>query len=144
MKTVIAIFVTALLFVIGPQSALAQGGGGGMRMDPETRIKELISALEVTSEQEPAFREVMARINEQQRTAMRDMRVGRDGQAGTPPDGSARQGSGNGPRAGMERRGEMQKQMEEQLATVLTAEQITKYRELEAARMAQMRERMGR
>lgn len=146
MKTILATFFTALLLVIGTQSALAQGGGGGMRMDPEARTKELIAALEVTSAQEPAFREVMAKINERQMGAMRDMRQGggSDGQSGAPADGGARQGSGSGQAAGMTRRSEMQKQNEEQLATVLTEVQMAKYRELEAKRMAEMRERMGR
>jgi hypothetical protein len=41
----------------------------------------------------------------------------------------------------MQRRAEMQRQTEEILATVLTDAQMTKFREAEEARMAQMRER---
>jgi len=41
----------------------------------------------------------------------------------------------------MQRRAQMQRQMKELLAPVLTEAQMTKFREAEEARMSQMRER---
>jgi hypothetical protein len=144
MKTALLALITSLVLALSASVLQAQpgsgqgggpgaGGGGGMRMNPEARVQQLIATLEVTPEQEPAFREAMARVNELQMAAMEGMRQG------------GGQGQGGGPGAGlwqgMQRRAQMQRQMKELLAPVLTEAQMTKFREAEEARMSQMRER---
>lgn len=144
MKTALFALITSLALALGASALQAQpgsgqgggpglGGGGGMRMNPEARIQELIGTLEVTPEQEPAFREAMAKVIERQRGAMGGMRQG-GGQSGG-------QGAGQGGGPGMQRRAEMQQQTEALLAGVLTEAQLAKFREAEEARMARMRER---
>ncbi len=154
MKTALLALITALVLALSASSLQAQpgsgqgggpgqGGGGGMRMNPEARVQQLLTALEITPEQEPAFREAMAKVNELQMAAMAAMRQG-GGQGGGQGQGAAPGqggGQGGGQGQGMQRRAEMQRQTEEILATVLTDAQMTKFREAEEARMAQMRER---
>ncbi len=140
MKTALLALITSLVLALsasvlqaqpgsGQGGGPGQGGGGGMRMNPEARVQQLITALEITSEQEPAFRAAMAKVTEMQMAAMGAMRQG------------GGQGQGGAQGQGMQRRAEMQRQTEEILATVLTDAQMTKFREAEEARMAQMRER---
>jgi hypothetical protein len=142
MKTALLALITSLVLALSASALQAQpgsgqgggpgqGGGGGMRMNPEARVQQLITALEITSEQEPAFRAAMAKVTEMQMAAMGAMRQG----------GGQGQGQGGGQGQGMQRRAEMQRQTEEILATVLTDAQMTKFREAEEARMVQMRER---
>lgn len=141
MKTALLALITSLVLALSASALQAQPGsgqgggpgqgGGGMRMNPEARVQQLITALEITSEQEPAFRAAMAKVTEMQMAAMGAMRQG----------GGQGQGQGGGQGQGMQRRAEMQRQTEEILATVLTDAQMTKFREAEEARMVQMRER---
>lgn len=146
MKTALLALITSLVLAVSAAALQAQpgsgqgggpglGGGGGMRMNPEARVQQLIATLEITPEQEPAFRDAMAKVNELQRAAMGEMRQGGGQGAG---QGSG-QGAGQG--QGMQRRAQMQRQTEELLATVLTDAQMAKFREAEQARMSQMRER---
>ena len=100
-------------------------------MNPEARVAELIATLEITPQQEPAFREAMAAITQQQMAAMQSMRQG----AGSG-------GGGQGGGQGMAMRAELQAQTEAALTPILTEAQMAKFREVEAARMAEMRERM--
>jgi len=150
MKTTLLALITSLVLAISATALQAQpgsgqgggpgqGGGGGMRMNPEARVQQLIATLEITSEQEPAFREAMAKVNEMQMAAMAGMRQG--GGQGQGQGAGQGQGGGQGQGQGMQRRAEMQRQAEEILATVLTDAQLTKFREAEEARMSQMRER---
>lgn len=109
-------------------------------MNPEARVQQLIEQLAITSEQEPAFRAAMAQINEQQMAAMQGMRQG--GGQGQGAQGGPGQGGGQGGGQGMQqRRAQMQAQAEALLAPVLSQEQMARFRELEATRMNQMRER---
>jgi hypothetical protein len=150
MKTALLALLTSFVLALSASVLQAQpgsgqgggpglGGGGGMRMNPEARVQQLLTALEITPEQEPAFREAMAKVNELQMAAMAAMRQGGGQGQGAAPGQGGGQGGGQG--QGMQRRAEMQRQTEELLATVLTDAQMTKFREAEEARMAQMRER---
>ncbi len=131
MKTRFLILLTTLLLTLSVQAQPGSGQGGGMRMNPEARVTELIAALEITPQQEPAFRAAMATIAQQQMAAMQAMR-----QAGGGTGGGQGQGQG------MAMRAEMQAQTEATLTPVLTETQMAKFREVEAARMEQMRQRM--
>jgi hypothetical protein len=114
-----------------------------MRMNPEARLQQLIQALAITSQQEPAFRAAMAQINEQQMAAMQGMRQG-GGQSGGQGQGQGAQGGpgqGGGQGQGMQRRAQMQAQAEALLTPVLTAEQMARFRELETERMNRMQQR---
>ncbi len=76
MKSKLIPLLTTLVLTLGSQTLLAQpgAGGGGMGMgNPEARVAELIATLEITSQQEAAFREAMGKINEMQMSAMRGM-----------------------------------------------------------------------
>ncbi len=175
MKIATIAVMGTLMLALGSHHALAQpgsgnGGGRGMGgMNPEQQVKELITQLDVTPEQEPAFREAMAKVNELRMGAMREMRGG-PGQ-GAPGQGAMRQngqggqddhaghadqagnggamrqgqGQGQGQGRGMEmmaqRRAEMQKQTEEILSGVLSTAQMAKFRELEETRMQEMMSR---
>ena len=101
MKSKLIPLLTTLVLTLGSQTLLAQpgaGGGGGMGMgNPEARVAELIATLEITSQQEAAFREAMGKINEMQMSAMREMMAsgggagmrmgaGQRGQAAAPAD----------------------------------------------------------
>jgi len=152
MKTALLALLTSVVLVLSASVLQAQpgsgqgggpglGGGGGMRMNPEARVQQLIATLEITPAQEPAFREAMARVNELQMAAMAGMRQGGGQGGGQGQGGAPGQGGGQGQGQGMQRRAEMQRQTEELLAAVLTEAQMTKFRETEEARMAQMRER---
>ena len=92
MKSKLIPLFTTLVLTLGSQTLLAQpgsGGGGGMGMgNPEARVTELIATLEITSQQEAAFREAMGKINEMQMSAMREM-MGNGG-------GGMRMGAGQG------------------------------------------------
>lgn len=136
MKSKLISLFTTLVLTLSSLTLLAQpgaGGGGGMGMgNPEARVAELIATLEITSQQEAAFRAAMGKVNELQMSAMRAMMA--NGGGGT--------GQSGGMAMNMERRAELQRQAEEILAPVLTETQMVKYREAEEARMAQMRERM--
>ncbi|MDO8291210.1 MAG: hypothetical protein Q7T44_18525, partial [Parvibaculum sp.] len=88
---------TTLVLTLSSQILLAQpgagagGGGGGMGMgNPEARVTELIATLEITSQQEAAFREAMGKINEMQMSAMREMMANGGG------GGGMRMGAGQG------------------------------------------------
>lgn len=133
-----AFSLLALIFCT--QAALAQPGQGqgqGQRMNPEARISELISVLEITPEQEPAFREAMGRIAQEQRENMRERnqaeRMERQAQR---EEMQAR-------RAEMQaQRAEMQAMSESILATVLSTEQLTKFREMQERQAREMQSRM--
>jgi hypothetical protein len=95
MKSKLIPLLTTLVLTLGSQTLLAQpgsgGGGGGMGMgNPEARVTELIATLEITSQQEAAFREAMGKINEMQMSAMREM-MGNGGGGG-----GMRMGAGQG------------------------------------------------
>lgn len=97
MKSKLIPLLTTLVLTLGSQTLLAQpgsgggGGGGGMGMgNPEARVTELIATLEITSQQEPAFREAMGKINELQMSAMREMMANGGG------GGGMRMGAGQG------------------------------------------------
>jgi hypothetical protein len=95
------------------QSVFAQPG-----MDPEARIKEMITSLEVTAEQEPKFREVMNDYYGKIQSSM--------SQAG-------------GDRAGMMAKiQELQGEQEKNLSGILNETQMAKYKEQQAARRARM------
>ena len=76
-----SIFALLATFFIasGAQFGYAQPGGE-MQMNPEQQIKELISQLDVSAEQEPAFREAMAQVNAMRMENMGQMRGMREGQ----------------------------------------------------------------
>ncbi len=176
--------LTSLIIGLGAQFAYAQPGRG-MGMDPEAQIKELITQLEITSEQEPAFRAAMAQVNEMRMENMRGMRQGQgQGQGGGQGQGqrqgqgqgqqgqhgqaqgqqgqganatghdhaatndqepnTMRRGNGDGMEMMMQRRAEMEEKTQAILAPVLSAAQMEKYKEIEAARMAEMMSRMPR
>lgn len=152
-RSLIAIF-TMLLIAFGAQWAYAQPGRG-MGMDPEQQIKELIAQLDVTSEQEPAFRAAMQKVNEMRMEGMSGMRGMRQeqGQGGAPahPEHNAAPGdqanampedSARGMEMMMKRRAEMEAKTQEILASVLSSAQQEKFKELEAARMQEMMSRM--
>ncbi len=128
----------ALLFCT--QAALAQpaqGQGQGQRMNPEARISELISVLEITPEQEPAFREAMGKIAQEQRNNMRERnqaeRIERQ----------ARREEMQARRAEMQtQRAEMQAMSESILAPVLSTEQLAKFRAVQEQQAEEMRSRM--
>lgn len=94
MKSKLIPLFTTLVLTLGSQTLLAQpgsGGGGGMGMgNPEARVTELIATLEITSQQDAAFREAMGKINEMQMSAMREM-MGNGGGGG-----GMRMGAGQG------------------------------------------------
>jgi len=158
-RSIIALMTTAFI-AFGAQFAYAQPGRG-MGMDPEQQIKEMISQLDITKEQEPAFREAMGKVNAMRMEGMGGMREGRGPGQGQGPgpdashDGhnapgdqasSAPRGQGQGQDMEMmaKRRAEMEEKTLAILAPVLSGAQITKYKELEAARMEQMMSRMRR
>jgi hypothetical protein len=190
MKTTLGVLLTSFILALGINTLQAQpgsgqgggqgqGGGMGQGMNPEVRVQELIAELEITAEQESAFRAAMGQINELRMANMREMNRGNGGgmRQGGQGQGQGRGGQAQGDQAqgdqghqghqgqgdqgqqghqgqrgqggqgqgqGMERRAEMQRQIEALLVPVLTQAQMSKYREAEEARMMQMRERMGR
>ncbi len=139
MRSLLLVLLTIASIAFATSVAFAQPGGG-RGMDPEKQITELIAQLDITAEQEEAFREVMLQISEIRMGAMRQ--------------GGGRGGDGNSAQSEertrpnreemMARQAEMQAQEEELLATVLDAAQVEKYRELQQARMAEMMERRNR
>lgn len=153
-RSLIALFTT-FLFAFGTQFAYAQPGRG-MGMDPEQQIKELISSLDVTAEQEPAFREAMAQVNAMRMGGMgggdRGMRNGQGPGRDAPHDEHSAAASDKvvpmpaDADRNMEmmakRRAEMEEKTLALLAPVLSSAQLEKYKELEDARMAQMMSRM--
>lgn len=155
--------LTSLFIALGAQFAYAQPERG-MEMSPEQQIEELIAALDINDEQEPAFREAMLKVNAMRMENMTQMRGTRDGQgrgqgqgqrqgqdAGASHDGhdaggdQADANAGQGGR-GMEMMAQRRAQMEENtraiLAPVLSDAQLEKYTELEAERMEKMMSRM--
>lgn len=113
MKMRYRVFVVVILClsVTGVQNVFAQG-----QMDPEARIQQMISSLEITSEQEPKFREVMNAYFEKVRDAMMQ---------------------GGGDRAAiMASIQELQAEQEKNLSGVLTEPQMAKYKEQQAQRRA--------
>ncbi|MGJ8688509.1 MAG: hypothetical protein ACSHXZ_03230 [Gammaproteobacteria bacterium] len=139
MKNLLLVLLTTTSIAFASSAAFAQPGEGrGMRMDPEAQIVELISQLDITSEQETGFREAMQQINEARMTGMRQG-GGRRGDGASQSE----QERGQGRAAMMEKQAELKEQAQEILATVLSAAQIEKYNELEEARMAKMQERRG-
>lgn len=149
--------LTTLFFItISASLAYAQPGRG---MDPEQQIKELIAQLDITGEQEPAFRAAMVELNTMRMADMGQMRGRRDGQdRGQEQDSTvahAGQGAGgdqadtSADQAGRDemmeqRRAQMEEKTRTILAPVLSSAQLGKYIELEQARMAQMMTRMRR
>lgn len=137
MRSAKTLATALLLAMISSTPALAQNAG---MQNPEARIKELIEVLDISAEQEPAFREAMARVNAQQRESMRTMRQGQ----------RQEQSQGQGQRQGQGREmmrarmAELQKITEEALTPVLSTEQMAKFREHQAAQtqrqMRQMRQ----
>ncbi len=156
--------LTTMFIALGAQSAYAQPGRG-MEMDPEQQLIELIAALDITAEQEPAFREAMMKVNEmrmEEMGQMRGMRAGQgrgQGQArgqdtdaahdghdagGDQVNADAGEAAGRGMEMMAQRRAEMEAKTQAILEPVLNGAQMTKYHELEAARMEQMMSRMRR
>lgn len=144
--------LTTMFIAFGAQFAYAQPGRG---MDPEQQVKELIAQLDITAEQEPAFREAMVKVNELRMAEMGQMRGGQGRGQGQGQDRGQRQGGGDQANTdaeeagrGMEmmaqRRAEMEAQTQALLEPVLSGAQLTKYNELEAARMEQMMSRTRR
>ncbi len=167
-RSIFALLIT-MFITLGAQFAYAQPGRG---MDPEQQLIELIAALEITAEQEPAFRAAMMKVNELRMAQMEQMRGmrGDQGQGQSRGQGQG-QGQGRGQDAdgahdghgagndqssadageagrGMEmmaqRRAEMAAKTKVILEPVLSGAQMTKYNELEAERMEQMMSRMRR
>lgn len=138
-RPIIALFAT-LLIAVGAQSAYAQPGRG---MDPEQQIKELIAQLDVTQEQEPAFRAAMVEVNELRMGGMgRGGRNSGRGQGRDAPNDSADGATSddtasNSPEERREmmeqRRAQIQEQTKVLLAPVLSSAQLEKFNELEAA-----------
>lgn len=148
----------ATIFIsLGAQFAYAQPERG-MGMDPEKQIKELITQLDITTEQEPAFREAMGKVNAMNMESMGQMRGMREGQSQSdgqskahddhvPEDaqaGANARGSGRGMEMMAQRRAEMEEKTQAILAPVLSSAQLEKFKELEAARMEKMMSRMQR
>jgi hypothetical protein len=77
-RSIFALLATFFI-ALGAQFGYAQPGGE-MQMNPEQQIKELISQLDVSAEQEPAFREAMAQVNAMRMENMGQMRGMREGQ----------------------------------------------------------------
>lgn len=153
--------LTTIFIAFGAQFAYAQPERA-MEMNPEQQIKELIAALDITAEQEPAFREAMAAVNTMRMENMGQMRGMREGQGqgqgqrqgqGQNADAShdaggdqanADAGGGRNMEMMAQRRAEMEEKTLAILAPVLNDAQLGKYKELEAARMEQMMSRMRR
>lgn len=142
-RPIIALFAT-LVIAVGAQSAYAQPGRG---MDPEQQIKELISQLDVTQEQEPAFRAAMVQVNELRMGGMgrggrnRDMREGRDAPRDAADTATSDDTASSSPeqrRQMMEqRRAENHEKTQALLTPVLSSAQLEKFNELEAAQSGQ-------
>jgi Spy/CpxP family protein refolding chaperone len=140
------------LVCMGSQSAIAQNSPE--RGGPEARIERMIDELDITEAQQNEFRTAMAAIGEERMRPSKAMRDERREQRASREDREPRQsgsrGDGRkemerrGSEAAMERRAEVQERNEEILSSVLTEEQLAKFRELESARMARMSERAGR
>mgnify|MGYP003670586454 FL=1 len=166
-RSIFALLIT-MFIALGAQFAYAQPGRG-MEMDPEQQLVELIAALDITAEQEPAFREAMMKVNEMRMEEMGQMRGMRGGQgqgrgqgqgqgrgqdADATHDGhdaggdqasvDAGEAAGRGMEMMAQRRAEMEAKTQAILEPVLNGAQMTKYHELEAARMEQMMSRMRR
>ena len=109
---VFAVIVLSVSLLIS-QGSFAQG-----RMDPEQRIQQMISSLEITSEQEPKFREVMNAYFEKVRESMT-------------------QGGGDR-EAMMATIQALQAEQEKNLSSILTDAQMAKYKEQQAERRARM------
>ncbi len=112
MKSKLIPLLTTLVLTLGSQTLLAQpgsgggGGGGGMGMgNPEARVTELIATLEITSQQEAAFREAMGKINEMQMSAVREM-MGNGGGGGGMRMGAGQGGGQGGGQGSMPRSGQ--------------------------------------
>jgi hypothetical protein len=170
MKRSIFALLTTMFIAFGAQLAYAQPGRG-MGMDPEQQIKELIAQLDIATEQEAAFREAMGKVNAMRMESMGQMAGMREGQgrgqgqgadaahdghgqdadaahdghgAGGGQAGANAGGGGRGMEMMAQRRAEMEAKTQAILAPVLSSAQLEKYKELEAARMAQMMPRMQR
>lgn len=164
-RSIFALLIT-MFIALGAQFAYAQPGRG-MEMDPEQQLIELIAALDITAEQEPAFREAMMKVNEMRMEEMGQMRGMRGGQGQGRGQGQARgqdtdaahdghdaggdqanadagEAAGRGMEMMAQRRAEMEAKTQAILEPVLSGAQMTKYNELEAARMEQMMSRMRR
>lgn len=153
--------LTSLFIALGAQFAYAQPERS-MEMSPEQQIEELIAALDINDEQEPAFREAMLKVNAMRMENMTQMRGTREGQgrgqgqgqrqgADASHDGHGAGGDQADANAGQRGRGmemmaQRRAQMEENtraiLAPVLSDAQLEKYNELEAERMEKMMSRM--
>ena len=92
-RSIFALLATFFI-ALGAQFGYAQPGGE-MQMNPEQQIKELISQLDVSAEQEPAFREAMAQVNAMRMENMGQMRGMREGQGRGQGQGQG-QGRGQG------------------------------------------------
>jgi Spy/CpxP family protein refolding chaperone len=140
------------LVCMGSQGAIAQDGPE--RGNPEAHIERMIDELDITEAQQNEFRSAMAVIGEERMQQNKAMREQRREQRASREDREPRQNGsrgdgrkemeGRGSEATMERRAEVQERNEEILSSVLTEEQLAKFRELESARMARMSERAGR
>ena len=109
---------SALLAMVVLSSCLVQTVYAQGQIDPEARIQQMISSLEVTSEQEPKFREIMNAYYASLRESM---------------------SGGGGDRAAiMASIQTLQAEQEKNLSGVLNEAQMGKYREQQAARRARM------
>lgn len=131
------------------QSVFAQDAP--KRGNPEARIERMMEELEITDAQQEEFRAAMAHIAEEQmeqRKNMRDtMEQNRDERRDTA------QAERREERRGMkeersemaeQRRAEIQERNEEILSSVLTEDQLVKFRELASSRQAKMGDRPRR
>lgn len=113
---------TALFFA---PSAMAKGPGGegpgpgGHAPDPEKMISSMVSELELTADQETSVRTIMEAHFENMKALFEKYRPAEDGQEA---DRSAMKTEMDALRTDLETR----------LATVLTAEQLEKFREMQA------------
>ena len=113
MKIRIICFALCALFCFGTAQAQPP------RVDPEQRIQQMITDLEITKDQEAKFREVMGQVNEKRSAAMQEMMAN---------------GPGGDRSAMMAKMQELNTEAEKMLATVLTEAQMAKYKEQQASR----------
>ncbi|MDT8427861.1 MAG: hypothetical protein RQ757_03755 [Pseudomonadales bacterium] len=138
MRSAKTLATALLLAMISGTPALAQNTG---MQNPEARIKQLIEVLEISAEQEPAFREAMAKVNAQQREAMQAMRQqAQEQRQNQTQDQNQRQGQGR--EMMMARQAELQKATEEALTPVLSTAQMAKFREYQSSQAQQQRRPM--
>jgi len=137
------------LVCLSTQSVLAQDGP--KRGNPEARIERMMEELEITEAQQEEFRAAMAHIAEEQMEQRKNMRDTMEQNRDERRDNE--QAERREERRDMkeqrsemaeQRRAEIQERNEEILSSVLTEDQLAKFRELASSRQARMSERPRR